>query len=86
VTTETERRLRAQIRAHNSWADTPDRPARTAAARRALEDRFVRQADPEGKLSPQERHLKAEHVRKAYYANLALKSVQARRRRQQVGA
>jgi hypothetical protein len=83
MTTDTERRLRAQIRAHNSWANTPDRPARTLAARRGLEDRFVRQADPEGKLSPQELHLKAEHLRKAFYAELALKSVQARRRRQE---
>jgi hypothetical protein len=33
-------RLRAQIAAHESWAATTDRTARTAPARRAFEARF----------------------------------------------
>ena len=68
-----ERALRAQLAAHMSWANTEDRPARTANARRALEDKWVAEAggDP----------VRAEHLRKAHYAGMALKSAQARRRR-----
>jgi len=73
-----ERSLRAQIAAHESWANTEDRSARTANARRALDNKFLAEAggDPQ----------RAESLRKAYYARLALKSVQARRLRAQGGA
>ncbi|MGP0077072.1 hypothetical protein [Mycobacterium sp.] len=71
--TPAERTLRGQIAAHESWARTEDRAARTANARRALEDKFLAQADYDPK--------RAEHIRKAYYARLAFKSAQARRRR-----
>jgi hypothetical protein len=56
---------------HVSWARTLDRSARTAAARAALEARFLAEAggDP----------VRAEHLRKAFYADLALKSAKARR-------
>jgi hypothetical protein len=76
-----ERRLRAQIGAHKSWAQTENRSARTLPARLALLDKFERQVDPEGKLLPAERAKRAENARKAFYVQLALKSVQARRRR-----
>jgi hypothetical protein len=68
----TESSLRARIAAHESWANTADRAARTAAARAALENRFLEQAggDP----------IRAEHLRKAYFARLSLKSAQARRK------
>lgn len=75
-----ERRLIAQAAAHESWAQTPDRSARTAPARRAFLDRFERQVDPDGVLPPAQRSLRAESARKAYFAGLAHKSVQARRR------
>lgn len=78
--TESERRLRSQIAAHESWARTDDRSARTAKARKAALDRFEREVDPTGELTPQERAKRAEHARKAYFARLALKSAQARRR------
>jgi hypothetical protein len=67
-----ERRLLARVAAHRSWARTDDRSARTANARAGLEQKFLDQAggDP----------VKAEHLRKAYYAELALKSAQARRK------
>lgn len=71
--TPTERSLRSQIAAHDSWAQTEDRPARTANARKAFEDRFLAEAGGDPK--------RAEHLRKAYFARLALKSAQARRRR-----
>jgi hypothetical protein len=77
--TESESRLLAQIRAHESWAKTENRSARTANARRAFRDNFERQVDPEGKLSPAERAKRAEHARIAFYKRLALKSVQSRR-------
>lgn len=70
--TPAERSLRAQIAAHESWANTEDRPARTANARRAFDDKFLKQAGGDPK--------RAEHLRKAHYARLALKSARARRK------
>jgi hypothetical protein len=77
--TSTERRLRAQVAAHESWARTEDPSARTAPGRRAFLDRFEREADPEGVLPPAERARRAEHLRKAHFARMAMKSAQARR-------
>lgn len=70
--TDTERRLQASVAAHTSWAMTEDRAARTASAREALENKFLEQAggDPQ----------RAEHLKKAHFRRLALKSAQARRR------
>jgi hypothetical protein len=64
--------LLGKIAVHESWARTPDRAARTAPARAALEAKFLEQAggDP----------VRAAHLRKAYYARLALKSAEVRRR------
>ncbi|MCV6965925.1 hypothetical protein BST27_17090 [Mycobacterium intermedium] len=73
--------MRGQIAAHESWAKTSDRPARTAAARKAALDRFEREVDPNGELPPAERAKRAENARKAYFKRLALKSAQARKRR-----
>jgi hypothetical protein len=78
--TPTERSLRAQIAAHESWAHTEDRSARTANARKAMLDKFEHEVDPNNELSPAEREKRAEHARKAYYKRLALKSARARRR------
>jgi hypothetical protein len=76
-----DRALIASIAAHASWARTPDPSVRTANARRAFADRFEREADPDGTLPPDERARRAEHLRRAHYKRLALKSVQARRKR-----
>lgn len=76
-----ERSLLARIASHESWAKTDDRTARTANARQAFRDRFENEVDPDGVLDPLERAKRAEHARKAYYTRLALKSVQARRKR-----
>lgn len=78
---EAERRLRSSIAAHESWANTPDRAARTAPARAALMAKFEREVDPAGTLPPDERARRAEHKRKAYFQRLALKSAKARRAR-----
>lgn len=64
--------LAGRIGAHTSWANTTDRSARTAPARAALDAKFLDQAagDP----------VRAEHLRKAYFTRLALRSASARRR------
>lgn len=67
-----ERQLAASIAAHESWAATPDRSARTAPARRALDAKFLEQAGGDPK--------RAESLRSAHYKRLALKSAQSRRR------
>ena len=77
--TPAERKLRASIAAHESWAKTDDRPGRTAAARAALLAKFEDQVDPEHKLDQAERARRAEHARKAHFARLALASAKARR-------
>jgi hypothetical protein len=68
-----DRTLVASIAAHESWAKTTDRTKRTAPGRAAMDAKFLEQAggDP----------VRAEHLRKAYYKRLALKSAQARRRK-----
>jgi hypothetical protein len=65
-----QRRLRAQIAAETSWANTLDRSARTSKARAALDQKFLDQADGDP--------VRAEHFRRAYYKRLAYKSAQAR--------
>lgn len=70
--TQSERRLRAQIAAHESWASTDNRSARTAPARRALDAKFLAEAGGDEQ--------RAEHLRKAHFQRLALKSAQSRRR------
>ncbi len=78
--TPAERSLRARLAAHSLHARVTDPTAHTAPARRAFLDRFEREVDPNGELSPQERARRAEHARKAYFSRLALKSAQARRK------
>ena len=74
--------LVGRIGAHSLHARYDPRET-TAAARAAFLDRFDREADPHGTLSPAERTRRAHHLRKAYFARLALRSAQARRRRAQ---
>ncbi len=70
--TEAERKLAASIAAHESWANTTNRTARTAPARTARDAKFLEQADGDP--------VRAAHRRKAHFARLALKSAQARRK------
>lgn len=78
---ESYRSQLGRIGAHVSWANTSDRAARTAPARAAALARFEREVDPDSALSPDERARRAEHARKAYFARLALKSAESRRRK-----
>ena len=81
VRSSAEHSLASRFGAHLSWANTEDRAARTAPARRALLDKFEKLADPDGVLLPAERAKRAESLRKAHYSAMALKSARARRRR-----
>lgn len=69
---KSERSLAGRAAAHRSWANTADRSARTAPARAGLDARFLAEAggDP----------IRAESLRKAHFAALALKSAKSRRR------
>lgn len=75
---DSERSILGRLAAHESWANTVDRTARTAPARAALEQKWLDQAEGD----PQ----RAASLKKAYYARLALKSAQARRARKGGGA
>lgn len=77
-TPPSERAQHAKLAAHISWAYTEDRSARTANGRKAFKDKFLAEADGDP--------VRAEHLRKAFYARLALKSAQARRRRREGAA
>jgi hypothetical protein len=76
----TTRSAIARLGAHTSWARTEDPPARTAPARRAFLERFEREVDPDGVLSPEDRARRAEHAKRAYFQRLALASAKARRK------
>ncbi len=69
---DSERSQLGRLAAHTSWARTEDRSARTAPARKALDTKFLEEAggDPQ----------RAGHLRKAYFARLALRSAQSRRK------
>lgn len=76
---DSEKTLAARVAAHESWAYTPDRTARTAAGRAAFEARFELMVDPTGVLPAAERSKRAAHARKAYFQRLALASARSRR-------
>lgn len=77
----TTRVLSARIAAHTRWSRERDRTEATAAARGAALERFEREVDPSGTLDQATRSTLAQSARQAYFARLALASVQARRAR-----
>jgi hypothetical protein len=77
----TARSTAARIAAHESWAQTSDRSARTQPGRDGLLRKFEQQVDPEGVLSPDERARRAESARKAFYTRLAHESAKKRRKK-----
>lgn len=78
--TPEERTLRAQRNAHRLHGLRDSREI-TAAARETFLARFEREADPNGTLTESERKRRAEHLKRAYFLDLARKSAQARRKR-----
>ena len=77
----TERSLRARLAAYAMHARHDARET-SAPGRAAFLARFEAEVDPEGCLDPAERRRRADHARRAYFARLAVASVQARRKRQ----
>lgn len=65
--------ITGRIGAHESWARTADRSARTAPGRAAAMARFEKQVDPDGVLTSAERAVRAEHALKAHMQRLALR-------------
>jgi hypothetical protein len=76
--TPEQRRMRAEVAVHTSWANTSNRQARTAPARQAALSRFERQVDPAGTMDPDERERRAESARKAHFRQMAYKSARVR--------
>jgi hypothetical protein len=64
-----------------SREDSKAADAAPARARAGLEAKFLREADPDGTLDPAERAVRAERIRRAYFAELTRKSIRARRAR-----
>jgi hypothetical protein len=73
----------ARIAAHQSWANTLDRTARTEAARTGLLARFEREARERLGEDATERQVAdaAESARRAHYARMAAAGVAARQRK-----
>lgn len=76
--TPEQRRSRSRLAAHIQWSRTPDRTARTQAARDGFLAKFERQVDPAGIYAPEQRALMAEAARKAFYIRLGRASGKAR--------
>lgn len=72
------RRLSASIAANASWARTPIRSERTAAARRSSPgsvEYWLAEVDPDERMSPDDRRKAAVNARRAYMAGLRLKGL-----------
>lgn len=79
--TPAQRSLRGRVAVLKSWAQTEDWTARTAPGRRAFDEKFERQVDPDGVLQPEVRAKRVAAARRAYFAELALKSSLAKARK-----
>lgn len=80
--TPAQRKLRATLAVHTSWANTEDRVARTAPARAGFEARFDRMVvEKFGELPPAEHAKRAASFRAAYFADIQFKSARARAKR-----
>ncbi|MFD3980807.1 hypothetical protein ACFWR6_19670 [Streptomyces griseus] len=79
--TPAERSMRMRLASHKSWAATPDRSARTAAARKASHHtRFLVKARELHPDATEEQLAEvAKSLRSAHYTELALRSAKARR-------
>jgi hypothetical protein len=82
----THHSLAGTIGAYTKWAKCDDPSAATAPGRKAFLDRFENEVDPNRTLPAEERARRATAARKAYFARLALKSAQARRRAKNAAA
>lgn len=76
--TPSERVMRARMAAYMLHARSDPRET-TKAARRAFNQRFVDQVDPDRRLPDHERRRRAEAARRAYFTRLAYLSARSRR-------
>lgn len=76
-------RNRASVAAHESWARTSDRAARTAPAREARWKRYLERArELQGhEATPEAVERAAEHLYRADMARMSLKAAKARARK-----
>ena len=73
--------LRARLAAHESWANTKDRTARTAPGHKASPasvEYWLDRVDPDNQMSDETRWAAAESKRKAHMSRLAFASAKAR--------
>jgi hypothetical protein len=71
----------ARLAAHALHARVADPTSHTGPARAAFMSRFELEVDPDGILAPDDRARRAEHAKRAYFAQLARKSVKTRQSR-----
>lgn len=81
--TPAERKLRASIAGHASWASTKDRTARGRNGQRGLYERFLREVDPYNELDEATRHKMAQSKYREHYQRLSFKAAKARRERKE---
>lgn len=74
-----ERSLRARKAAHARWSKHNSRE-HAAKMRAGFDRRFLDEVDPDRTLPEDERYRRAEHARKAYFADLSYRSARARRK------
>lgn len=60
-----------RIGAHESWARTKNRAARTENARVAAFERFLKQVDPDGEMSYEDRLKAAENAQHAHMLRMS---------------
>lgn len=85
--TPEQRTMRARLAAHESWANTDDRSARTNAGHRASPasvDYWLDRVDPDGTLTAEARRAAAMSKRDAYMTRLAFNASRARARKREV--
>lgn len=83
--TPEQRSQRARIAANTKWGKTADRTAATAPATRAWNAKFEQLADPDGRMTPEQRARAAESLKRAHFQRMAYRSAQVRRARKQAG-
>ena len=71
--------MAATAAVEKSWANTPNRTARTQKARDTFLARFGAEVDPEGLLDPVERQRRAEHLLRSHMASIRLRGMKAAR-------
>lgn len=78
MSTPADRTLAAKAAAASRWGKCADRSEATKPARAGLRERFEREADPDGILSPTERAYRADQLMRAHMLRMSIASKRAR--------